>query len=235
MVEPTRPVTVEEQVNRETSRVVPFGNNVQSWLALQGPTDPPSEQPLMVEPTHHVTLEGEVNRETSCVVPFGNNVQIEKEVFSNRLYTRVLTRIYNKLINDAKIGNTMKEHLRNSQQYISTPLGRRLHGMAMVYAPKVGTETMETIVALSSAAFAANMGVHADDLVHIGRISPSARTLKALVCELACDSVMVTSTKIKGKDLALICDKGEDKKNGASFVKLFAFGMGLQWRLYVLE
>ena len=135
-------------------------------------------------------------------------MQIEKEVFSNRLYTRVLTRIYNKLINDAKIGHTMKEHLRNSQQYISTPLGRRLHGMAMVYAPKVGTETMETIVALSSAAFAANMGVYADDLVHIGRIIPSARTLKALVCELACDSVKVSSTKIKGKVRARIRKMG---------------------------
>ena len=109
MVEPTRPVTV--------------GNNVQSWQALRRHTDPPSEQPVMVEPTHHVTLEGEVNRETSRVVPFSNNMRIKKEVFSNSLYTRVLTQVYNKLIIDAKNGNTMKEHLRNSQQYISTPLG----------------------------------------------------------------------------------------------------------------
>ena len=96
----------------------------------------------------------------------------------------------------------------------------------MVYAPNVGTETMDTIVALSSAAFAANMGVQADDLVNIGKISPSERTLKESVCELACDSVMITSTMIKDKDLALICDKSEDKKNGASFVKLMCYWNG---------
>ena len=78
MVESTCPVTLEEQVNRETSRVVLFGNNIQSWLASQGPTDTPSEQPVMVEPTCPVIPEEEVSIETSRVVPFGNSVQIEK-------------------------------------------------------------------------------------------------------------------------------------------------------------
>ena len=52
---------------------------------LQGPTDPPSEQPGQVEPTLPVTLDEEVNRETARGVPFGNNVNIEKEIFSDGL------------------------------------------------------------------------------------------------------------------------------------------------------
>ena len=96
----------------------------------------------------------------------------------------------------------------------------------MVHDPKVGTKTMDIIISLASAAFAADMGVQAEDLVNIGKISPSARTLKEMVYELACDSVLINSINIKERDLALVYDKGGDKKNVAAFVKFLCFCNG---------
>ena len=95
--------------------------------------------------------------------------------------------------------------------------------MAMLHAPKAGVETMEKVIMLSAAAFAANIGISEEDLPNISKISPSSTTLKQLLVKLAVESVLMTSEEIKDKQLGLICDKGEDKSTGASFVKLLSF------------
>ena len=82
--------------------------------------------------------------------------------------------------------------------------------MAMLHAPKVGVETMEKVIMLSAAAFAANIGISEEDLPNISKISPSSTTLKQLLVKIAVESVLMTSKEIKDKQLGLICDKGED-------------------------
>ena len=79
------------------------------------------------------------------------------------------------------------------------------------------------IIALSTAAFVANIGVNEEYLRDVAKISPSAATLNELVVELAVESVLMTSDTISDKKLGLICDKGEDGGTGDSFVKLMAY------------
>ena len=82
---------------------------LQSWLeTLQGPTDPPSEKPGLIEHKLTVTLDEEANRETVRGIPFENNVNIETEIFSDRLYAKVLTRFYDKMKKDTQVGHTIK-------------------------------------------------------------------------------------------------------------------------------
>jgi hypothetical protein len=123
----------------------------------------------------------------------------------------------------AQVGRNIDKYLKHTKRYTSTPLGRRLHAMAMSHAPKVGVETMEKVLALSAAAFAANMGVACADVLAVAKVSPSSTTLKQLMVELATECVLLTSKKIQDKTLGLICDKGKDDKNGASFVKLMTY------------
>ena len=64
------------------------------------------------------------------------------------------------------------------------------------------------------------MGVACTYVPAVAKVSPSSTTLKQLMVELATESILLTSKKIQDKTLSLICDKGKDDKNGASFVKL---------------
>ena len=89
----------------------------------------------------------------------------------------------------------------NIKQYHGTPLGRRLHAMAMLHAPKVGVETMEKIISLLAAAFAANIGIDEKYLPDISKISPSSTTLKQLLVDLTVESVLLTSEEVKGKNM----------------------------------
>ena len=77
------------------------------------------------------------------------------------------------------------------------------------------------------------MGVPCKDVLDVAKISPSSTTLNQLMVELAAESVLLTSTKIQDKTLGLICDKGKDYKNGASFVKLVTYSDEDQEKLQI--
>ena len=119
------------------------------------------------------------------------------------------------------------------KRYIGTTLDLHLHEMAMLHAPKMGVEIMDKVIALSAAAFVANIGIDPSYLRQVCKISPRPTTLKQLLVELAVESVMLTSEEIKDKKLGLICDKGEDKSTGASFVKLLTYFCWLERRVKV--
>ena len=198
---------------------------IAQWLSKvrSEPTNPPSEQSTdsTLVPTHS---EDKEDAEPSPEPTFGNKVRIEKSDFRDRLYTKILTSQYNQLQHDAKLGRIIRTHKKKQRHYlVSTPLGRRLLAMAVVHAPKVGLETMQKIVSLVSAGTLANLGLDEGMVQYIPNILPCANSLKRFVFELGCDIVMKTSNEIKNKELALICDKGENKGNAASFVKLLCW------------
>ena len=71
--------------------------------------------------------------------------------------------------------------------------------MTMMYTSKVGIETIEKVIALSDAAFTANMGIDEVIIFGIENISRSSTTLNDMVIEPEMDSVMLTSASIEGK------------------------------------
>ena len=65
-----------------------------------------------------------------------------------------------------------------------------------------------------------NLGFDKAYLPYIPPPVPSTNTLKKFLFELGVDVILLTGKEIKNKELALLCDKGEDKNLIASFVKL---------------
>lgn len=109
------------------------------------------------------------------------------------------------------------------KQYKATKLGCLLHGIALAHTTKVGCMTLEKVIALSNAAFLANIGCPKYMVFNAVELSPLALTLKKLMLQLDTDIVLLPSHKIRNKKLSLMADKGEDKGNSSSFVKLLSW------------
>lgn len=62
--------------------------------------------------------------------------------------------------------------MSKGKRCISIPSGHYIHGITMVYVPKIGSEMILSIVTLGTAAFAINMEVHIDDIPNVARVSP---------------------------------------------------------------
>ena len=104
---------------------------------------------------------------------------------------------------------------------MSTPLGRRFLGIAMMHVPKLALESAEKIIALFICWFLADIELDCF-LKEVAVITPSATALKDIMTEEAVDTIMLEREEMKGVPLGLMCDKGEGdkKRDGASFVKL---------------
>ena len=130
----------------------------------------------------------------------------------NPLYETILTRKLRKLERDAKIGKNVRENMKgDTKQFTSTDLGRRLHIMADVHAPKLGVDILVKIVCIASAGTLANLGVNPSYLPALLQLTPSPATLNKLVIELGVDIMLLVSKEKKDMKLSLICDKVESK------------------------
>ena len=145
---------------------------------------------------------------------------MDKEKFKG-VFIQKKTQEYNKLKKYAKIGKQLTSN--NAEQYKSTSLGWRLHAMAVAYAPKVRLQTLSKIMALVTAGSLENLDVDKEQLSQVGNINPLEATLINIMTDLGTDIVMLMSDELKHKDLTLICNKGEDSSNAASFVKLLCW------------
>jgi len=86
------------------------------------------------------------------------------------------------------IAATIKRKMK-SKQFNTTPLGRRLLGIAMMHVPKLGLESAEKIIPLINASFLADCGLKTSLLKKFATTSPSASTLKALMIDEANDTI----------------------------------------------
>ena len=184
-------------------------DNLKGW----GPTDPPSGQQA---------------------VPTRPN----PKKFSDSLYIKLAKNKYKQLEEDALVGRIIRKFSKSGKAYInSTELGRRLHAMAMVHAPRLGVGTMAKIISLASAGTLANLGVSSSYLPSIANMTPCASTLRTSIVQLGVDIVLLISRDIRRKQLTLICDKGDDKQGrgaGASFVKLLCWWNDLKKQVDVI-
>ena len=96
---------------------------------------------------------------------------------------------------DAKLSRQIMKKLKKAKQYKGSAVGRRLHAMAMLHAPTLGLESLEKVMALSSAAFAANLGLGNEHLAAAAAMSPSATHLKNLLINLASEVLLLMSEK----------------------------------------
>ena len=95
--------------------------------------------------------------------------------------------------------------------------------MDVVHASRLGLASLAKIISLASAGTLANLGVSSEYLTSLILFTLSPVTLNIHVTELGVDIVLLMSNDIKQKKLSLICDKGEEKKTLASFVKLLCW------------
>ena len=128
----------------------------------------------IIQPTH--TEQSNRNIETP---KFGNKIKIRQSDFRESLYKKVLISKYNEMKKDAKVDKRIRQGAKeNKIKYlVSTKIGQRLLGMAMVHAPKVGLESMATIIALVSAVTLANLGINKAHFPCIPLLNPSTNTL----------------------------------------------------------
>ena len=174
---------------------------------------------IIVVGEHDVT-ENVVNELQSHTIA----VQKESEgiELNEKLYTRISKRQLAILSRDAAIGAAIQKK-NNSKKCILSPLARRLLGIAMMHAPKLALETGANIIALSTASFLADCGLNSQ-LHNIAQACPSAATLKNIMLNEAVDTIEIEKKDMRPNALSLLADKGEgeNKRNGASFVKLIA-------------
>ena len=112
--------------------------------------------------------------------------------------------------NDAKIGRRIKAKL-TKQKFMSTPLGRRFLGIAMMYVPKLALESAEKIIALFICWFLANIELDCF-FKEVAVITPSATALKDIMTEEAVDTITLKREEMEELPLGLMCDKGEGDK-----------------------
>lgn len=100
-----------------------------------------------------------------------------------------------------------------------THLGRRLHAMTSVHAPKLGVDTLAKNMYVASAGTFENLGVSLSYLPALSYVTLSSATINKLVIELGVDIVVLISKDIQETKLSLICDKGDGKRLSVSFIK----------------
>ena len=93
----------------------------------------------------------------------------------------------------------------------------------MAHAPKNGMAMLSKNMALTTAGCLANPGVDEKHISKVGNITFSKSTQKNLLHNLGADIICLTSEQIKNKETLLICNKGEDSSNAASFFKLLCW------------
>jgi len=120
---------------------------------------------------------------------------------TDHLYVTILLKKLKALEKDAKLSRQIMKKLKKAKQYKGSAVGRRLYAMAMLHAPTLGLETLEKVMALSSATFVANLGLGNEHLAAAAAMSPLETHLKNLLINLASEVVPLMSKKTKGKDI----------------------------------
>ena len=211
---PSQPptTTFPTHANLPNNRNSPLDTNLNKQSSFR-PSYPPSAR-SPVQPEMQSNMQGD----TQVTEP----TRLSTSTHKDSLYVTISRRKLQHLEKEAAIGRKFLL-AKKRKQYKSTKLGRLLQGIAIAHATKIGMNTLEKIITLSTMAFCANMGFNACDLECIAKMCPSASTLKTLMIDLAVDCVIMMSEEMKDKKLSLMCDKGEDSGTGASFVKLTSF------------
>ena len=167
------------------------------------PSNPPSaHSPVQSETQSNMSADTNANEptrlaESSPLHPGESSTNTEK--FRNSLYVNISRSKLRRLEKEASIGRKFLS-AQKRKQYKSTKLGRLLHGIAIAHATKIGVNTLEKIITLSTMAFFANLGFTVCDLECITKLCPSATTLKTLMIDLAVDYVILMSEEMKNKN-----------------------------------
>ena len=138
----------------------------------------------------------------------------------SKLYTEISESKLAVLIKRAEKSNKIIRKL-NDKNFTCPPLSRRLYGLAMMNSPKCGLKTAEVFIPLVITDFLAEF-LPFHNLDSVPYISPSKATLKEIMIDKACNTILIERNKMKGVPLSLMCDKGEgpSRRDGASFIKL---------------
>ena len=91
----------------------------------------------------------------------------------------------------------------NIKLFTNTNIGRRLHAMAVVHAPKIGLDTLAKIICLTSDGTLYNFGVSSSILPALSHMSPSSATLNELVIKLGVDIAVLISKDTQEKSCHL--------------------------------
>ena len=99
----------------------------------------------------------------------------------------------------------------NNKKFTCTPLSRKLYGSAMMHSPKCRLETGEVFIPLVITAFLAEF-LPIQNLDSVPYIYPSNATLKEIMIDRACNTLLIERNKMKGVSLSLMCSKGEGRR-----------------------
>lgn len=105
---------------------------------------------------------------------------MHKKEFNDILYVWISKRKLSELGKYAKMGRQFEE-VKHNKRNQSSPTRQHILAMAALYTPKIGMEAISTVIALSTAAFVANIGCNQYYLTNIVYCCPLSTYLKQLL------------------------------------------------------
>ena len=149
----------------------------------------PCPQLLRATPTPSVAAHGTVNTERS------------------QLYTEILKGELAILTKQVEVSKNIRQKL-NNKKITSTPMSRQLNGSVLIHAPKCGLDIVEVLIHLSISVFLVDI-LLVEDIFYLLFICSSKSTLKEIMIDETCTTIVLERKEMKCVLLSVLCDKGE--------------------------
>ena len=125
--------------------------------------------------------------------------------------------------NEAKLKRKIHQKIKVSN-YVGTPLGDRLVGIAMMHTTNLLPECAEKLIPLFIGAFLTGCRFEQEEMENLGSVTPSVKKIKSIMIEEILDIILTETKEMTGKPLFMMYDNGDcgGKRRGTSSMKLSA-------------